>query len=312
MKVRGALIRYLLAAVLLGFTVAFLLRHPGIFDSIREISLPALLALLALSMLILVVLGLQFRFTVSIFRLNLPAREWIGLTAINTMFNYYLPARGGLLVRGAYLKRKFNFPFSQYASLVASSQLLVLANAAALGMVTLGLSSLHVRDEGFLRLLLIFLVIFAGSVLGYRLIPIAGNTEFASGPGWFKQLLRNFADGFLCWKRQARAKLYFSLITLALMFLWSLRLFGCFLALSAPVGFNKIMLIQALLSASLVVSITPGNLGVKEGITAIISNLVSVDPSIAILASLLDRALAVLITFGMGLVFSHILLREVS
>ena len=54
--------------------------------------------------------------------------------------------------------------------------------------------------------------------------------------------------------------------------------------------------------AAEVISITPGNLGIKEGVTVLAGVLVGVQPDVALLASLIDRGAALVVTFGVGVV----------
>jgi len=302
-------IRYSIGILLIGITIWFLSTQPEVLMSLRQIAWYDLVGLILLSMLIMLILGVQFKYLILIFGLNLPFREWLGLTAINTMCNYYLPARGGLIVRGAYLKHQYNFPFSRYTSLVMVSQLLMLGVAAILGIIFL-VNSIDIFAENTLPLLGLFSSVLIITLSTYQIMPILAMQSARFDK--LKPFLQQFMEGLESWRQHHFAMVYFSLLMAILIFLWGLRLYVCFTALGEPVNFEQIMIIQTLISLSFVISITPGNLGIKEGITAFSASLVGISPTTALLASLVDRAVAVLVVFSMGLIFSHILIYKIS
>lgn len=302
-------IRYTIGILLIVITILFLSTQPEVLNSLRQIAWYDLVGLILLSMLIMLILGVQFKYLILIFGLNLPIREWLGLTAVNTMCNYYLPARGGLIVRGAYLKRQYNFPFSRYTSLVMVSQLIMLGVVATLGIIFL-VNSIDIFAENTLPLLGLFGSVLIITLSIYQMMPILAMQSARFDK--LKPFLQQFMEGLESWRQYRVATVYFSLLMVILIFLWGLRLYVCFTAIGEPVNFGQIMVIQTLISLSFVISITPGNLGVKEGITAFSANLVGISPTTALLASLVDRAVAVLVVFSMGLVFSHILIRELK
>jgi uncharacterized membrane protein YbhN (UPF0104 family) len=59
---------------------------------------------------------------------------------------------------------------------------------------------------------------------------------------------------------------------------------------------------------SMVFSFTPGNIGIKEGIIGLSSNLLGISYDQALVGAILDRIIALLIVFSLGLFFSHKLL----
>lgn len=302
-------IRYTIGILLIAIMIWFLSSQPEVLKSLQQIAWYDLVGLILLSILIMLMLGVIFKYLIFIFGLNLPIREWLGLTSVNTMCNYYLPAQGGLIVRGAYLKRQYNFPFSRYASLVMGSQLVMLGVAATFGIIFLIISR-DIFAENILPLLGLFGSVLIITLLIYQIIPTLAiqSARFDK----LKPFLQQFIKGLEIWRQHRVAPVYLSLLMVIVIFLWGLRLYACFMAIGEPVNFVQIMIIQTLINLSLVISVTPGNLGVKEGITAFSANLVGISPTTALLASLVDRAVTILVVFSMGMVFSHILIRKLK
>ena len=303
------MIRNTIGLLLIGIAVWFLSQQQEVFVSLQQIAYFDFILLLLLSLLIILTLGIQFNYLIRIFGLHLSFREWFGLTVVNTMFNYYLPAHGGLVMRGAYLKRKYNFPWSQYTSLMVVSQLVMLGIVALLGLVFL-IASNEIGSEHYWQLFGLFGSVLSITIIAYQIIPILAKLSARFDK--FKPFLQQFIDGFECWRQHRLTSLRFSVLVIVLVFLWGLRLYVCFMALGSPIHFHQIMIIQTFVGLSFVISITPGNLGIKEGITVFGASLFGISPTTALLASLIDRAVTMLVVFAVGLVFTHILIRKIQ
>lgn len=302
-------IRYIIGLLSIWIIIWFLSIKPEILKNLQQISWRYSTGLIILSVLIMIMLGLIFKHLISMFGLNLSIREWLGLTSVNTMCNYYLPTQGGLIVRGAYLKRQYNFPFSRYASLVMISQLLMIGVIATFGMFFL-IINIDILNENTFPLFFLFGIVLIITLLSPQIMLTLAIKSKRFGK--IKPFLQQFIKGLEIWRQHRVEKMYLSLLMVIVIFLWGFKLYICFMAIGEPVNFGQIMIIQTLINFSLVISITPGNLGIKEGITAFSANLFGISPTTALLASLVDRAIAVLVVFSMGMVFSHILIRELK
>lgn len=306
---KAIIIRYTAGLLLIGIAVWFLFQQPDVLASLKQIAWSDLIGLLLLSLLILFTLGVQFDYLIRAFGLRLPLHEWLGLTAVNSMFNYYLPARGGLIARGAYLKRKYDFPWSRYVSLVIVSQVVMLGAVAFLGLVFLIICRKECSNF-YWELVSLFGGVLLITVSIYQILPRLAK-QLVRFP-LLKPFLRDFTKGLTDWRQDRWVGIRFLGLVVVLVFLWGLRLYSCFLAIGAPVEFWKIMIIQTMISLSFIISMTPGNLGIKEGLTALSAKLVDISPTTALLASLVDRAVAILIIFATGLFFSHFLMHELK
>ena len=297
--------RYLAGIVMLIVISLLLFRQSDQLGALLRLDVNALLILLLLSVFILGVLALQFRFMVWVFGLHLPFREWFGLTAVNSMFSYYLPARAGLFVRGAYLKKKYGFPVADYTALVISTQLISLVVG---GLVGTALVSAYGAESG--RYYSLLLVVFAGvtavGLLVYLIVP--GITAIPCKYIWLRDFLRRVKGGFAVWQGHSSGLVIFSSFNLLIVTLRAFRLQLCFYALGIPVDFPEVLIMQLLLSVAFVVSITPGNLGVQEGLIVLCAGFLGVTKDIALAASLLDRAVTVSVIIIAGMASSRMLL----
>ena len=93
---------------------------------LQQVSVWEGLVLLSIGFAGILLNAVQFKIVAKIFSIELNFDEWFGLSSINTMYNYLLPGKAGLAVRGVYLKKKYNFPYSHSASILAGTYLITL------------------------------------------------------------------------------------------------------------------------------------------------------------------------------------------
>ena len=75
------------------------------------------------------------------------------------------------------------------------------------------------------------------------------------------------------------------------------------------IGFLKVLFIATISHLALPLSITPGNLGVRDVINVFSANIVGIGLTEVVAATILKRAITILIIFILGPIFSYILIR---
>jgi len=100
----------------------------------------------------------------------------------------------------------------------------------------------------------------------------------------------------------------FSALHIVYIFIVEVGLFICFSAIDLKVFPLQILIIPSLTTFSMLLPLTPANLGVREGIISFSALLFGLPADQTLLAALIDRGVAVIITFLFGLIFSRILL----
>lgn len=291
---KPALVRAL-AILIVAAMVAYVATRRGLLESLLEVPPASVALLVLLSIANVAAQSLQFRQLSLVFGLNLRSQEWIGLTAVNTMANYSLPARTGLVVRAGYLARVHDMSFSRYAALAAASLGLMLFIAAAGGLLV----SLAVLDGAALAKAAIFFLSVLGALaagtIGVKLISVLARLS---------QRVTRFVEGFrrgMAAVAQGGAKsIWFVVWTFAVFLIQSARLAVAFGATGIEITLAEAVIIAAAGALAIIVSITPGGLGIKEGTIAFVATLVGIGVPDALLAALIDRAAEVLVTFVAG------------
>lgn len=288
----------IVAAVAVVAMVGYLALQRDVLEAIRAIPLWMTVVLVLVSLGALVVQAMQYRAAVRIQAIDMPIGESTALTAANTMANYYLPARGGMVVRAAYMKRVYGFPLSRYGALTVSITGLTILVAAMIGVVGVIVRA-SISGDVNQRGLLIFAGVGIAVVFGVgAAIALSG---FAKGDGQFAEVVRSFRAGMTMWAKSRGNLGIFLLWTVALFAAQGFRLWLSFRAVGVSVDLSGMMVIQAMAAVAFVLALTPGNIGLKEGAVVFSASLLNIDPDLALLASLIDRAAALIVTFGVGL-----------
>jgi len=286
----------------------YLNQNADLASAFRRISTLDLVFLVALSVLVLVLLGFQFKTLSSMFSVRLRFREWFGLTSINAMLNLTIPAKAGLLVRGAYLKNTYRFPFARYARLLIFSHLMMMGVIAFIGLgLSIYITSLDSQRRQYL-------VLFYSSILmGLFVVFYFAPRVMTKIRSHRMRSICELAHIFPVFnKSSAQRWLIFIVILVLLNILWAVKLQYSFSVFSSVPEFTHILLIQCMAGLSLVISFTPGNLGVKEAVIAIGASLLNIPIEVALIASLIDRATSMIAIFFFGLLFSYLLNRDLQ
>ncbi len=275
--------------------------------SFLHLTVLEILVLLTVSFLGYLVLGLGFRSILRVFSVDLAFREWFGLTVCHSMFNYYLPVRGGLVVKAYYLKKKYGLSYAHYAALTAGSVFLMLATAASAGLVVI-FAVAAASGRLFVSLAVALFVVLLGmlifGLITRQLLGLRFHEKFAR----LSQFLLNLREGLGLFSEHKKHAFDFCLLSLLLLLVMTARLYLCFLALGFNVQFWTALLIMVITHFSFLITIIPGNLGIKEGIIIFSAGLFGIPADQALAAAVLDRALSMIVIFGFGFVFSKILL----
>jgi uncharacterized protein (TIRG00374 family) len=291
------------------------LENPSILISVKSIEKIYVICIAFITIVAFFVMAIQFNLVAKLFGLKLPLNECLGLTAINTLINQYLPANSGLLMRGVYLKKKYEYSLSSYAAMTVSAQLLSLLFLGAMALVALAISLRYVllRRFWYIYFVPLMSITLVGMAFFLAFRSADWVDQFTGLPPRIRKIWKNFCKGLVRWRARPGALGRFFLTVLGLYLLRTFRLFICFVSLgNANITFWEVGLIQVLVSASLIVSITPANLGIREGLILFVAELVDLDTGQAFVAGLLDRAVSMSVFFVIGSFFGQLLLRKTT
>lgn len=249
------------------------------------------LVLCGISVLIVVALSSLFRTSIQVVGVTLPYTAAFCYSAMNSFFNTILPMKGGLWVRGLYLKQRYGVSWTNYLFVLATGTLIQLGLLAmiAVGFYLAGRLPLHLPD-------LPSNIVLGAIALALAIIIVLAIARREQAYEFTKKVAR----GMRLWIRDPRRFLRYILETLAMHGLTALRLWLAFHFVGTTLTLAEISVLYAALAVGLSWTVTPGNIGVKEAGIVILAAILGIDTEAAIAASIVDRIASLTITIIIG------------
>ena len=212
--------------------------------------------------------------------------DWYGLSMVTNMLALIMPARSDFLVSSAYLKRKYGFPITRYASMVYGNVILlafVLSLEAIVGLI--GISLVQGINNLTMWIVVSGLLIFA-------IVLVFLPSKWLTNEIWIISKLRAVLEG---WESlRSRPGL---LLKLGGLIVFSSIVFSFWMYISYTVLDFQVTLLPLFLAAittqmSFFVTLTPGNLGIRETLVGFISEATGLGFAEGVAITLLQRAIS--------------------
>jgi len=277
-----------------------------LLEYLKNVNFTILAYLMIIAILFQITTGLILREVASKFNIILNLKEWLGLPFVTAMGNYVTPFSGGMIARASYLKYRHRFPYAQFVSVLGASYLVYFWVAGIAGAITLMLTL--ERSQLYWELILFFLAVMV-IISFFSMLPGIK----IPGSNWLTVSLNNAIDGWIFIKRDPLLLGKLAIYTLANILLNGLSFWLAFVALADfSLSFGIIFLISLFSSFSILLKITPGNLGISEAVITLSSGILGVGAGLGLLAALVIRAVSLILIFTLGPVFSFLLARELT
>ena len=281
------------------FAYSFIGNNLNQIKRILEVSINNFIIISLLVIATIVNNGLKNKVLISQFNIHLNKKEWFGLSVVNTFWNY-LPFQGGLIAKGAYLKRQYNFPYSTYLATITASYVITFAVLGFLGIV--GLIIFYIKSHLFLiNIFFIYILIFLIPLIFIVYIYVKKNIKF-------KHLIFNrIYEGLRTVFANKVIMSQLILIDIATVILYTLRLVSSGYALGYHIPILFYFLVTPVAVLSIFTSITPGGLVIREALIGIFASWMGVNVTNSVIVSILDRSVSIIWIFVLGIIFNYIL-----
>jgi uncharacterized membrane protein YbhN (UPF0104 family) len=286
--------------VVIAAIVLYLWTNDELLFSLAKISLRSIFWLILLRFFLFGVNGLFLRTFAAKFGVHLVPKEWFGLSVITIMGNYLTPFSGGLAARAGYLKLRHKFPYAQFATLLASNYLVNFWVVGIVGILTL----LFFVDTAqyYWQIILFFLIV----TLSITLLVLFPSVKL-SGNYRTIRMLNTSLEGWSLVKGDNVLLSKLVIYTVINIFLNGLSFWVAYQAIGYSVSFAAAVLVGLLTVFSILLNITPGNLGVSEAVISLSSGALGVGADQGLLVALLLRATTIILAFTLGPIFSYLL-----
>ncbi|MBF0360820.1 MAG: flippase-like domain-containing protein [Oligoflexia bacterium] len=260
-----------------------------------------LLPLATLMILLQISNGLLNNFWYRILGVTLTTKEWFGLSVINGLGNYLLPLRGGSLSNAIYLKKQHNFTYTNFLNIFAATNLIVFWANSIFGLLSVLLIYLFYNQFSWL-----VFVIFFNMFIAFTIIFCGPDLSNFSVENKFTRALKGWSEI----KKHRLAIMQTLLMATINTLLISLMTFLEFRLLGVQASLQQAFFLSIFSSFAQLLSITPGNLGIREGFMLYAGTVIGI-PAVEIVAiSAIDRVLMFLLTLPLGFYFVRFLLSK--
>ena len=281
----------------------YLEHHPTLISHVWAISPWIAISLCLMSVTTLAANGLYLRIFAKKFNVHLKLKEWFGLASVTAMGNYLTPFSGGLVARAAYLKNCHNFPYTHFLAMLAANYIIAFAVIGVTGVVIMLTLS---GTESFSWPMVLFFLATLSTILLVSFLPSLS----IGGRHRLFRLLQQALEGLEVIRRDRALLWKLIALTFFNVAIGAFLFFLAFHSIGAAISFRIALLIYLLTACTVLINITPGNLGVQEAMTTLAAAILGAGADMGLLASLIVRAVTILTVFALGPVFSYLLSKE--
>ncbi len=290
----------------------YLLKNPQIIDEVLSTKVVYIVLVMFIYLFIFLFEGLFIFVTLKIFNKIIGRKESFLLATISRIGNYLLPMRAGAIFRATYLKKKYEFPYSNFLSAFYGYYIIFFLLSSSIALLTLFLKYLIDRELFFSLILFCLIIIVGMLILIFLRLPYK---KIVKEKGGIVQriflIIEKFVNG---WDLIVKDKKNFSLLFLIAfgnILLNAVVVFIEFDAIGKVTNILNVVLYTCISSMSLLISITPGSLGIREGAFLITSKSIGLSEVEIMKLAFLDRGIMFLLLI-ICLIFILIFIRKIS
>ena len=285
----------LIAIVLLG---VYLYQNREIFSSLRSITIGQVILIIAIET-INFLLGSYLNYSmVRRFGYQVSYSDSVVLQYINSFLNKILPTiGGGAAFRAVFLKKKYNFPYSQFASTLGGFYLISFIAIALIGLACMVWVYVTYRATNW-WIISAFLALIIPSV-----IIVLFSPKIPDGEGRLFAAIRRIVDGWNTLKKDKGFIAFYTTLIVIQLFLSSWQMLIAFQAIGIQTGYLQVLFLSSLGIILSFLNFTPDGIGIREIVYVFTSSLVRIPQASLVLGSLVLRGLSIftsLIVGGIG------------
>lgn len=288
------IIGFILAVVILGVLAWYVSVNWQDFNSL-QFAAPWLLLPTALGIALnIYATGMLMDVTLQPLGVFLRRKEVFGLASLTRFSNVIASGYIGMMVRAVYLKKTYNFSFAKFSSTFVVSNAILFLVSGLLALTTFVLhGSTGTQDSTNVVIVVLIVMSVLTAMFTLPLHWLQRWLQRRSGKVFNR--LATFTNSFLIIR--SRPLVLVKIIAWAATALLSFTLVTFFLyqTLGHAITPLQVVFITALSSWGIVFSITPGNIGVREGLMALAAQLIGVPVATTIAVALLMRLLVFLV-----------------
>lgn len=293
--------------IIIAFFVHYVVEHVSGFKQLVSLdtSLVWPVSLIAGMILFSLLLnGILLHVLLQPFGVKLTPKEWFGLSLVTNFYNLITPFRGGAVVRAVYLKKKYDFPYVHFFATLGATYIIVLLVGSTTGMISM--LSIWILYDFFN--LFIFLIFAAISLSLFLVVTFSPRLPERKNK-WLNKIVQ-VINGWHMIRDKKKIIWTTGIISFLQIIDWSIFTIIAFYVFGIKLGFLEAVFLSSVNSFAILISITPGNLGVADAINVFSAALLQIRVPEAVAAVVLKRAIRIVVVSMLGPMFSWILLKR--
>jgi len=271
--------------------------HLEAFKKILEIDLRSFVELSLLSLVAIWVSGQQVNVLTVIFDTRLGQWEAFGLSAANTMANFYF-TKAGMAAKGLYLKRRHAFPYTLFVSTLAGAYVISLVTFGVMGVVAY---LVFTHGSGVrLDVMAVFFALIGGGLLPLALPMVRGKLD-----RFLPQRAQRVIEGWETVRSHRKQLFVLALLNAFYVAIGGVRLYVAYRALGNDVALLPCIVISTLSTITVIFTLTPGGMGIRQALVGYGSDALHIGAAQGVVASTIDHAVGTLWVFIIGVAFTN-------
>lgn len=283
-----------------GIFIWYFLANLDSFKTLLSVSIWPLIGIAVFKLISIHNSGQFMRSILSVYSKNIPNKESFYVALLSSMGNFFGPYLGGPGVRAVYLKKKYKLSYTDFASTLSGYYIISFFIYSLIGILMLVLINIQTGEYSWIMYFVMLgwlvstIIIAEVRNIDKILVHIEKRASFLHGifkrinlilKGW--RLVRENKPLFY---KLNRLTAYGFLITYVSTYFQ-------FVAIGAHTSLLAIALYVVLSNLSLLVSITPGAIGIREAIFIFSSSLLGLSVQQIVQLAIIGRGITFLVMF---------------
>jgi uncharacterized membrane protein YbhN (UPF0104 family) len=291
-----AIVFYAIFALILVLAIGFIWQNRALLADLRAVGPATWAAAVIAYCASLVLRSLSFDIQARAFEARIPLGHSLALTSAGMLGNYALPGNTSILIRSIYLKRTIGLEYSRFVPLALAAFVF----STGLYGVIAGLAAWllgPIRSEAYNTVILLFacggvaLMVFLLLPLPYERLPWVGRIAGLAMDGWRRLIASPRLLG--TWF----AVEFFRAVCEVTFFYLTVRMLG------VEIDVVQALIITLAKECSIFIRLTPGSIGVAEGVQAFFAIAFGLNPASVVLAGLLGRLIELAVLLVVAVMF---------
>ncbi len=288
----------ILTIVVLILFGAYLYNNPQIISQLALVNWIYIVIIMFIYLFVFFLEGIFVLISLKIFNKEILIKESFFLSIVSRIGNYLLPMRAGAIFRATYLKKKYNFEYTKFLSTLYGYYIIFFLLNSFIGVSVLIIRYLDIKVLSISLLLFFSSIILA--MLFLIFVRVSWSKYIKSDRGLISKILSMIDKFVKGWTLIVRDKIHFAmllLIALGNILLNILIVYIEFISVGKAIDFVGVVIYTCISGFSLLISITPGSLGIREAAFLITSQSIGITENEVMQLAFLDRGIMFVLLF---------------